>query len=347
MIAWVKLASDFDMNPKVRAAGHLGASVFLFALRRHALRHASRETSRVTGAIPRPDLDPVYVASMIMVEPAEASRGLERAIAAGLLDETENGYLIVGYTSEWTFSDSAHAERQKRYRERQKVTRDSHGDVTRDAVTSRDVDKTRLDKTREEDQSFVGPSGPTNLSKPLRQVVTPDGQNPNAQNPQGALFEESEGPDSGPGRKSAQNANSEVSEHSSGQKGTAKTLPEPPAQALTVASLLLEYLVNNNPSSKLAKASEKDRESTLLKWAHEIRLLHDVDRQEYGLIQSVVHWSQRDNFWRSNILSAGSLRSKFDMLVAQKNRPRGRVADQISTSVLIDEGLAELKEQGQ
>lgn len=100
-----------------------------------------------------------------------------------------------------------------------------------------------------------------------------------------------------------------------------KPPPDPPAPALTTAAILLDYLVRNHPESKLAKCTDAQRESTLVRWAHEVRLMHEVDRHDYGVIQAMIHWSQRHSFWRTVILSAGALRAKWDQMHAQRTRP--------------------------
>lgn len=48
-----------------------------------------------------------------------------------------------------------------------------------------------------------------------------------------------------------------------------------------------------------------------------IRLLLDRDNHTPDQIAYVIRWSQQDDFWQANILSATKLREKFDQLVAK------------------------------
>ena len=47
-----------------------------------------------------------------------------------------------------------------------------------------------------------------------------------------------------------------------------------------------------------------------------------VDRRTPEEISALIQWSQRDNFWKSNILSMGKLREKFDQLALKQNAER-------------------------
>lgn len=48
-----------------------------------------------------------------------------------------------------------------------------------------------------------------------------------------------------------------------------------------------------------------------------MRLLLDRDNRTPDQIAYVIRWSQQDDFWQANILSASKLREKFDQLVAK------------------------------
>lgn len=63
----------------------------------------------------------------------------------------------------------------------------------------------------------------------------------------------------------------------------------------------------------------------LQKWANDFRLLWERDGvQDKHLIKDVIDWVMEDEFWRTNILSAGKLRKQFSRLVlAMKGRKQG------------------------
>lgn len=72
----------------------------------------------------------------------------------------------------------------------------------------------------------------------------------------------------------------------------------------------------------IKKLDSKRREPDFEKWANEIRLMREVDGREMSEIRAVFEWANTDNFWKTNILSAGKLREKFSTLLIQKNNPK-------------------------
>lgn len=86
--------------------------------------------------------------------------------------------------------------------------------------------------------------------------------------------------------------------------------------------MLMEYVVQNAPQSKLARCTDSQRELTLAVWAHDMRLMHEVDHVSYEELQTMVHWSQRHTFWRSVVISAKAMREQWDKMHAQKHRPK-------------------------
>lgn len=53
-----------------------------------------------------------------------------------------------------------------------------------------------------------------------------------------------------------------------------------------------------------------------------IRLLIDRDGKTPEQVERAIRWSQKDEFWRSNILSGRALRSKYDQMRLQASRSR-------------------------
>lgn len=124
-ITFAKVAADLDMNPKVRKAGPLGRAVYEFVLRRNAARGA-------TGAVPIEDVDPDYMASMLMQPAPDLATGLERAVAARLLAIEGEDVVITGWDDEWARTALNPAERKRAERARKRGTpdRDASRDVT-------------------------------------------------------------------------------------------------------------------------------------------------------------------------------------------------------------------------
>jgi len=85
------------------------------------------------------------------------------------------------------------------------------------------------------------------------------------------------------------------------------------------AKLLFESMLLNNPSAK---------EPNLEKWANDFRLMREKDNRTDEQVKYLINWTQKDDFWSTNILSPAKLRKQFDALVVKikkekaKNQPK-------------------------
>lgn len=89
---------------------------------------------------------------------------------------------------------------------------------------------------------------------------------------------------------------------------------EPPREDVErVCTYLAEWIVRNGSR----------RPTITKKWRTEARLLIDRDGRPLDEIRETIAWSQRDPFWRSNILSLPKLRQRYDQLrlAMQRDRP--------------------------
>lgn len=92
--AFAILTHDLFANRKVRRAGAFGALVFVFALLRNAARGRK-------GFFPAADIEPWYLGDQLQIGEDEARKGLERAIAAGLLAIEGDTAVICGWDESW------------------------------------------------------------------------------------------------------------------------------------------------------------------------------------------------------------------------------------------------------
>lgn len=76
-----------------------------------------------------------------------------------------------------------------------------------------------------------------------------------------------------------------------------------------LVNLLVEKMLLNDPKAKVPN-TEKKREN----WANDFRKLIELDGRSIQEIREVLIWCQEDNFWKSNILSAGSFRKRYPQL---------------------------------
>ena len=102
----------------------------------------------------------------------------------------------------------------------------------------------------------------------------------------------------------------------------------PADDALAIA--LAKRVTTNHPGLALAKATPAEKAKTIRSWAVHVRRLREIDKHTEADIRAVIDWCQSDSFWRKNILSAETLRKKWDQLVAQMGSKAPRPAAKIS-----------------
>jgi hypothetical protein len=86
--------------------------------------------------------------------------------------------------------------------------------------------------------------------------------------------------------------------------------------ACRLADRLRQGILFNNPKAKIT-----DRR--MQQWAEEADRMMRMDERSERQIAQLIDWSQHDSFWRSNILSMGKLREKFDQLMLKSTQARG------------------------
>lgn len=86
------------------------------------------------------------------------------------------------------------------------------------------------------------------------------------------------------------------------------------SEIIRMADRLKFLILQNNPGAKTP--------TNLTKWQADFDKMKRLDKRTDEQIFAVMEFSQKDPFWKSNILSAGKLREKFDTLLLQKDRPK-------------------------
>ena len=80
-----------------------------------------------------------------------------------------------------------------------------------------------------------------------------------------------------------------------------------------LAELLKSLILQNNPIAKVPDDIDK--------WAKEIDLMINRDKRPQDAIESVIRFSQSNNFWKGNIQSANKLREEIRPVIC-KNEPQ-------------------------
>jgi hypothetical protein len=126
-----------------------------------------------------------------------------------------------------------------------------------------------------------------------------------------------------------------VSSKSSSLNTKEKVSPHP--DDLRLVQLLIELMGGNNPNSTTLKNLTPTRQAA---WIRECRLLREKDGKSVGDIEAVIRFSQADEFWKSNILSMGKLREKWDRLwlKAKKADPHAGIKEWLADQERKDAG---------
>ena len=85
---------------------------------------------------------------------------------------------------------------------------------------------------------------------------------------------------------------------------------------LELSNHLKELMLKNNPDAKITEKQIKD-------WSNDVRLMIERDKRTLAKIKVLIDWAQGNNFWKTNILSMGTLREKFDRLTLQMGQKSG------------------------
>ncbi len=83
------------------------------------------------------------------------------------------------------------------------------------------------------------------------------------------------------------------------------------AEDLKTAEWIFDRILLINPSNK------KPNFDT---WSEHVRLMRQVDNKSHSEICGVFNWANKDEFWKSNILSPAKLRKQFDKLSIKMNQ---------------------------
>lgn len=89
-----------------------------------------------------------------------------------------------------------------------------------------------------------------------------------------------------------------------------KKIYSPNSEEFRLAELLFSLIADRKSDYKKPDLQE---------WAKQIDLMIKKDKRNPDAIEKIIHWCQRDNFWRNNILSTNKLREHFDKLELKMN----------------------------
>ena len=102
-----------------------------------------------------------------------------------------------------------------------------------------------------------------------------------------------------------------VSKKADEKKRKEKKIKENNKIDLELTQSLIDGILKNNPEASVIKRLTEKRKQD---WVDQCRLLREADGRTPEQILAVIQFSQADDFWKTNILSMGKLREKWDQL---------------------------------
>lgn len=85
-----------------------------------------------------------------------------------------------------------------------------------------------------------------------------------------------------------------------------------------------EYSLAEFLFSRIRENNSTFKEPDLQKWAHDMDLLLRIDKRPLEEVREIVNFAQSNDFWKTNILSAGKLRKQYDQLKMQRDQVLGQ-----------------------
>jgi hypothetical protein len=106
--------------------------------------------------------------------------------------------------------------------------------------------------------------------------------------------------------KSQQTGNKEVTTNNNDKNKKNNKIFSSDSNEYRLADYLKKYILKNNPSAKVP--------DDLNNWAKVFDLMIRIDNRTVDDIKTHIEYSQKDEFWRTTILSASKLRKQYDQL---------------------------------
>ena len=105
-----------------------------------------------------------------------------------------------------------------------------------------------------------------------------------------------------------------------------------PQQARELAKRLHAWIIKNKPDRKIQDGWE-DR------WARDIEKMNRLDGRSWEAIAACIDWSQRDEFWRQNVLSGETLRKHYDRMSDRARAERQKNGSQeLAAAIFSQDG---------
>ena len=108
--------------------------------------------------------------------------------------------------------------------------------------------------------------------------------------------------------------------NTSSPKATKKEKYNSDSPYYQMAQYLYGWIKKNNPIAK---------EPNWQQWSDDFRKIVELDKRETKQLKEVIDFSQKDDFWHTNILSPSKLRKQYEQLYGKMIKPKGIIKEKI------------------
>lgn len=279
---WLKLQEDFFKSKRIkklrRIAGGDTYTIIYLKMQLLAIKNG--------GCLEYTGLESSFARELALdidEDPENVAITVNFLLSCGLMETSDNAEYFLPYAVLNTGSESSSAQRVRDYRERKMLQKDNKALPCNTDVTKCNTEKEiELDKEIDREIDIYNNSQKENEQK--KKSSSDDGDAP---------------PDVSPA--SGTDARPKKEERVFGKD----------SDAYQAAAYLARQIEKNYPD--VTPPTEKDKQ----RWAADFDKCNRINKRSWDDIADVLHFSQKNTFWRKNILSGKKFREKYDRLLIE------------------------------
>nr|DAF68519.1 MAG TPA: replisome organizer [Caudoviricetes sp.] len=279
---WLKLQEDFFKSKRIkklrRIAGGDTYTIIYLKMQLLAIKNG--------GCLEYTGLESSFARELALdidEDPENVAITVNFLLSCGLMETSDNAEYFLPYAVLNTGSESSSAQRVRDYRERKMLQKDNRALPCNTDVTKCNTEKEiELDKEIDREIDIYNNSQKENEQK--KKFSSDDGDAPPDVSP-------ASGTDARPKKE--------------------ERVFDEDSDAYQAAAYLARQIEKNYPD--VTPPTEKDKQ----RWAADFDKCNRINKRSWDDIADVLHFSQKNTFWRKNILSGKKFREKYDRLLIE------------------------------
>ena len=279
---WLKLQEDFFKSKRIkklrRIAGGDTYTIIYLKMQLLAIKNG--------GCLEYTGLESSFARELALdidEDPENVAITVNFLLSCGLMETSDNAEYFLPYAVLNTGSESSSAQRVRDYRERKMLQKDNKALPCNTDVTKCNTEK-EIELDKEIDREIDIDNNSQKENKQKKKFSSDDGDAPPDVSP-------ASGTDARPQKEE-------------------KVFPED-SDAYQAAAYLARQIEKNYPD--VTPPTEKDKQ----RWAADFDKCNRINKRSWDDIADVLHFSQKNTFWRKNILSGKKFREKYDRLLIE------------------------------